>query len=268
MLAFALYALVHLAPIPESSAALLAASPVKSEDGKHALLLATFGFPMSESDRKLLGTIMNSDPYLHHFRPRAVFLTVGGKSYRGGPRVIGWHPWNPLSSKAPPRWAWMCSFVLPSDVDLAGKLTFHYRNPRTADDQPAAEPFAKLELTRADVKAATVPLRATITATGTHVYAYSYAEGRTEKLAVPFVAYQLNHHPHIYEAMVGDAKPTGTAETVHDEALNRPRHRAEYESVLTFKQAPSASAAVRVKFPGREGWYKAETVYEKPKAKK
>jgi hypothetical protein len=224
MLAFALAALVQLAPIPEGSAALLARSPVKSEDGKHALQLATFGFPMSESDRKLLLSIMNSDPYLHHFRPRAVFLTVGGKTYRGGPRVVGWHPWVALIGKAPPRWPWTCSFVLPADVGLAGKLTFHYRNPRTADDEPAAESFAKLELSRADVKAMTVPFRATVTATGTRVRAH--ADTGVLDAEASFVAFVLNHTPHYADMTVGDARPAAHPVRLFRRSIEAvPRHR-------------------------------------------
>jgi hypothetical protein len=68
--------------------------------------------------------------------------------------------------------------------------------------------------------------------------------------------------------LVGDATPTGTAEATHDEALNRRRGSEGHEGVLTFKEAPPAGAALRVKFPGHEGWYRAETVYEKPKEKK
>jgi hypothetical protein len=222
MLAFVLAALVQFTPIPEGSAALLAVSPVKSEDGKHAIVLATFGFPMSESDRKLLLSIMNSDPYLHHFRPRAVFLTVGGRPYRGGPRVVGWHPLAAMLGNAPPRWPWTCSFVLPADVDLAGKLTFHYRNPRTADDEPAAESFAKLELTRADVKAATVPFRATVTATGTRVRTHANTGGVVDAEA-PFVAFVLNHTPHYADMTIGEAKPAAHPVRFFDHQLKRYR---------------------------------------------
>lgn len=267
MLAFALAALVQLAPIPAGSAALLARSLVTGEDGKHAVQLATFGFPLSEADRELLLSIMNSDPYLHHFRPRAVYLTVSEKSYKGGPRLVGWHPLAALMGKAPPRWPWTCSFVLPADVNLAGKLTFHYRNPRSSDDEPAAESFAKLQLTRADVKAVTVPFRATVTATGTRVRTYADTGGVVDAEA-PFVAFVLNHTPHYADVTVGDAKPAAHPVRFFDVQLKQYRDTGAYESVLTFKEGPPVGAAVRVKFPGHEGWYRAETVYEKPKEKK
>src|SRR5436309_1293369 len=88
---FALTVLCHLAPLPADGARLFARSALKSEDGKHEAQLATFGFPMSKKDAELLGTVMNSDPYLHHFRPKAVYLTVGEKTYPGGPRLTTWH---------------------------------------------------------------------------------------------------------------------------------------------------------------------------------
>jgi hypothetical protein len=266
VLIFALSVLAYSAPLPPDGATLLARSVVKSEDGKHSVQLATFGFPLSESDRKFLLSIMNSDPYLHHFRPRAVFLAVGEKSYKGGPRLVGWHPWTALVGKAPPQWPWTCSFVLPADVDLTGKLTFHYRNPRSADDEPGAEPFANLEVTEKSLKAATVPLRATVTATGKGIKTYA-ATGIGELIEVErhFVVFEFNHKPAFADITMGDAPSAEYAVQIFDDSTKRYRQADGY--TRTFKEAPRAGAAVRVKFPGREGWYKAETVWEKRKGK-
>src|SRR5947207_8107678 len=83
-------------PLPEGSAVLVAHSVLKSEDGKHSVQLATFGFPLTKKDNELLMAIMNSDPYWHHSRMFEVFLLVDDKVYPGGPRVVTRHPWADL----------------------------------------------------------------------------------------------------------------------------------------------------------------------------
>ena len=255
-LALAALAAADAAPLPEGSAVLVAHSTLTSEDGRHTVQLATFGFPLSKPDAGLLVRVMNSDPYWHHFRGRQVYLQVGGKAYPGGPRLVTHHPWADLLGKKDgprPKYGWTTSFALPADVKLAGELAFSYDTGARSVADPG-KPFARLELTEQDVKAAAVPLRATVR-----------LAGRSDDGHFAVVA--LNHLPWYADVRLGEAE-AGHASSVSLGEGKGHRHVEPDEYILTFKDAPSAGAVVRVKFREAEGWYKAETAAEKPKEKK
>src|SRR5262245_3391338 len=260
MFALALSALTPFIPLPEGSAVLLGHAIVKSEDGKQAVQLATFGFPMSKRDGELLGSIMNSDPYWHHFRMRAVYLAVGEKVFTGGPRLTAWD-WSGLLRRngPPPKYGWTTAFVLPADVKLTGELTFSFSD---GNDKPAAEPFARIELTEKDVAAAAVPFRATIKETG------KYNDPLDDNMEMHYVVFVPSHFVPFDDLRMGEAKPRRFPYDIYFGPGKGYRASRPDEFAATFEDAPPADAAVRLKFRGAEGWYRAETVIEKPKEKK
>ena len=256
----AVLSLIADLPLSPGSALLVGHSTLKSEDGKHAVQLATFGFPMSEQDGKLLMSIMNSDPYLHHFRPKVVYLTVGEKVFTGGPRLRGWSGLALVLKKGPrPKFGWTTCFVLPADVKLTGELQFSYSN---GNSKPAAEAFARLKLTENDLKAAAIPLRATVKATG------KFSDVLDDKLEVYYVVFVPSHYATFDDLRIGEAKPRRFPYDIYLGKGKGYLPSLPDELAATFKDAPPVDAAVRMKFRGIEEWYKAETMVEKPKEKK
>lgn len=239
-------------PLPAGSAVLVAHSVLKSEDGEHAVQLATFGFPLSDKDRALLTAIMNSDPYWHHFRGYQTFLRIGESDTLGGPRIVTRGPWVDLLGKDKdklPAHGWTATYVLPADAKLVGeKLTFAFGN---GNSKPG-EQFAKVKLTEKDVKAATVPFRATVKEAG------AATDGH-------YVLFATNHVPASTELRLGDAKPTTLTYSILYGEGKGWRHANHDELVANFKDAPAKDAAVSMTFHGAEGWYKAEMVVAKPK---
>lgn len=242
-------------PLPAGSAVLVALSVLKSEDGKHAVQLATFGFPLSGNNAELLTRIMNSDGYWHHFRQHQTYIRVGETDISGGPRIVTRGPWAELLVKDKdklPAYGWTATFVLPGEAKLVGEeLTFASGN---GNSKPGAQ-FAKVKLTEKDVTAATVSFRATIKEAG------AATDGH-------YVLFATNHVPARADLRLGEAKPTSLGFSIFygDKGEKKGwRHANHDELVANFKDAPAKDAAVSMKFHGAEGWYKAETVVEKPK---
>lgn len=151
---------VLLAPPPP--AALVGYTAVTSEDGEHSAHLLTVAFPLTAADMGLLTRVMNSDPYWHHFRRFPVFLRVGDRVIRGGPRLLG----VPGAAPVPGvfgfgrRGRWSAVFTVPGDVPPAGadlRFFFADRESRKPEPEPAAEPFATLRPTAADLERVTTP---------------------------------------------------------------------------------------------------------------
>jgi hypothetical protein len=246
-------------PLPEGAAVLVAHSVLKSEDGKQSVQLATFGFALTKKDIELLTAIMNSDGYWHHFRMREVYLRVGEKVFAGGPRLtelgVGLLP----RKDPPPKFGWTATFVLPGDVTLAGtELTFHDTD---GNSKPGAR-FAKLELKEKDVKAASVPLRVAIREAG------KFSDPLDDNREVHYLVLAANFYPPFTELRVGEAKPRRFPYEISLGEGRGSRVSRRDELIATFTEAPPADAAVLLKFRDAEGWYKAETVVEKPKEKK
>jgi hypothetical protein len=239
-------------PLPAGSAVLVAHSVLKSEDGTHAVQLATFGFPMSKPDAELLARIMNSDGYWNHFRHHQTFLRVGETDTSGGPRIVTRGALAELLVKDKdklPAHGWTATYVLPGNAKLVGEeLTFASGD---GNSKPGAQ-FAKVKLTEKDVTAATVPFRATIKEAG------AASDGH-------YVLFATNHVPARTDLRLGDAKPTTLLFSIFYGEGKGWRHSNHDELVANFKDAPAKDAAVAMKFHGVEGWYKAETVVAKPK---
>jgi hypothetical protein len=239
-------------PLPEGSAVLVAHAVLKSEDGKHTVQLATFGFPMSKKDREGLMGMMGSDPYWDGFRVYFAYLRVGDKDIMGGPRLLTWGRFSPfLADKEKeklPRYEWTATFVVPADVKLTGtELKFYHHKPE--------QPFAKLEITEKELKAAALPFRAAIKETGTYRKAH-------------YVLFSTNYTLNLGEIRLGEAKPREHIRSIYYDDKKYWRHQWQDEWIPAFEEPPPADAPVLMKFHGVEGWYRAETVVEKPKEKK
>lgn len=259
MLSFSLATLVLFTALPDDSAVLIGHTMMKSEDGKHEVQLATFGFPMSKQDQKLLLTVMNSDPYLHHFRNRTAYITAGDKSFSSGFRITNWSGYPRLDGKQlPPRVGWTTSFVLPAEVKLVGELKFSYSD---GNSRPAKAAFAKLVLSEKDLKAAAIPFQVVVKATG------KYHDVLDDNLEVHFVVFVPNHNLPFDDLRMGEAKPRRFPYGIHFGDGKGYRSSRPDECAATFTDAPPKDAAISLKFPGVAGWYKAETIVEKPKKK-
>ena len=251
-------------PLPPGSAMLVRYSTLKSEDGKHTVQLVTFGFPMTAADDTLLMQVMNSDPYWDYFRRYPVYLKVEDKVFWSGPRLVARSPMAWLRKKNKlPKYGWTTSFALPGDVKLTGaEIKFSWNNDAKPKAQPV-KPFATAELTADDLKTATVPFRATVKESGEQ----DDAKGRREDRH--YILFSLNHLPYHREIRVGDTKRWAYARDI-DYGPNAKRYRIQQqdELILTFKEAPKGDGALRIQFLDVEGWYKPETVVEKPKEEK
>ena len=261
-----------LAAVPPPPAALVAYSAVTSEDGKHAAQLLTVSFPLTEADLKLLMQVMNSDPYWHHFRWFPVFLRVGDRVVRGGPRLLGTPgAVAPVRGVLGPgrRGYWSAVFVLPADVPVAGAaLRFHYadRESRKPEAEPAAEPFATLRPTAADLKRLAAPLRAE------RVLTAALQPRQAERTGAGYaVVYRFNFAADADEFRVGDEKATHFLELIESPAGSDRRYAWQQttrpgEAALGFKGKPPADGAVSVRLHGLPGWYTCETA-DAPKGK-
>lgn len=251
-----------LAPPPP--AALVGHSAVTSEDGKHSAQLLTVAFPLTADDSGLLTQVMNSDPYWHHFRQFPVFLRVGNRVIRGGPRLLG----VPGAAPVPGvfgfgrRGRWLAVFVLPADVPLAGAaLGFHFadRESRKPEPEPAAEPFATLRPTAADLKRVAAPMRAE------RVLAAALPPRQAELTGAGHaVVFRFNFAASETEFRVGGEKAVAYLDRVETPEGSDRRYAWQQttrpgEAALGFKAEPPADAAVSVRLHGLPGWYKCET---------
>lgn len=252
MFALAL-ALLALAadPEPQSTAVLVARSELTSTDGKHKLCLVTFGFPYRQADLALLTATMNSDGYWHHFRHYATYLKLGESFHAAGPRVTV-EPALRLGFEKPKHdYGWTATFVLPAGVKLdAADLAFHGGD---GNSKPGAV-FASAKLTAKDADAKSVPLRARVVET------VAGTGGASGLIFVP------NHHNRI-ETRAGEERAEFAPTNIKFEGT-RWQRTGPQEDFRVFKTAPAENTALEFRFAGFEGWYKAETTYEKPKPKK
>ncbi len=256
----AVLALIANLPLLPGSAMLLRHTILKSEDGEHAVQLVTFGFPLTQKDLELLGTIMNSDPYWHHFRMYPTYLRIGDKDFLGGPRLTAYSGLELFLNKGPRhRFGWTVAFVLPTDVKLTGaELKFHHGD---GNSKPAADAFARLELTEETLKAAATPFRATVKETG------KFNDPLDDNRAVHYVIFEPSHYVPFDDLRMGEVKPRRFPNNLFfgDGKGSRPLRLEEFAA--TLEEAPPADAAVRLKLKGIDAWFKAETVIEKPKKK-
>lgn len=247
-------ALALLAPAAEpeqlSRAVLVARSELTSTDGKYKLCLVTFGFPYRNADLELLTRIMNSDPYWHHFRHYGTYLKLGESFHAAGPRVTV-EPAFRLGRDKPKRdYAWTATFVLPAGVKLdAADLTFHGGD---GSGKPGAA-FASAKVTARDADAKAVTLRATVNEV---VAGTGGASG---------LIFAPNHHRPT-ETRAGESRAEIDPTNIQFDGT-RWQRTGPSEDFRVFKNLPEG-AALEFRFAGFEGWYKAETAYEKPKAKK
>ncbi|MBX9628536.1 MAG: hypothetical protein K2X82_32365 [Gemmataceae bacterium] len=264
--------LAVLAAVPPWPATLVGYSAVTSEDGKHSARLLTVAFPLTAADHKLLSQVMNSDPYWHHFRQRPVFLRVGDRLVRGGPRLLG------VPGQAAPvpgvfgfgrRGRWLAVFVLPADVPVAGvPLRFYFadRESRAPEPEPTTEPFATLRPTAADLKRVTAPLRAE------RVLTAALPPRQAERTGAGHaVVFRFNFAADTDEFRVGDEKAVAYLEQIESPEGAARRYLWQQavrpgEVGLGFKGKPPADGAVSVKPHGLPGWYKCETA-DTPKGK-
>lgn len=237
-------------PVPEVRAVLVARSELTSTDGKHKLCLVTVGFPYSKADLELLTRIMNSDPYWHHFRHHATYLKLGETYYAAGPRVTV-EPALRLGRDEPKHdYGWTATFVLPSGAKLDGAdLAFHGGD---GNSKPGAR-FAGAKFAAKDVEAKTVPLGAAVV---------EVVAGTGGASGLIFV---LNHHRPLAVRAGADRAEIDTTNIQFEGT--RWRRTGPHEDFRAFRTLPEG-AALEFRFPGFAGWYKAETTYEKPKAKK
>ncbi|MBA4065149.1 MAG: hypothetical protein C0501_15825 [Isosphaera sp.] len=243
-------------PIPEGQAVLVRRTVLKSEDGKHAVQLATFGFALSGPDSGLLTSVMGSDPYWDHFRGRQPHLWVGKEHYPGGPRIVTRSPLAVLVGKnrGLPPYGWTSTFVLPADAKLAGgELAFKWSGAGLPRGVPPAA-FATATLTDEDVKAAAAPFRATVLATGTTEEPYA-----RKPRQLPYLIFRTDHVPSFTEVRVGDDKPVAIGRSASKGEGKGYHHRQQDGQILVLEAAPKPGAAVRMKFPGGDGWYRTET---------
>jgi len=255
---FALAAAASDDSLVRGSAVLVAHTVLKSEDGERSVQLATFGFPLTKEQIKHLMTIMNSDP-IQGFRMREVYLRAGEKAFPSGWRILGAQRGLLPRNDPPPKFGWTTTFVLPGDVKLTGvELTFHDTD---GNSKPGAR-IAKLELTEKELKAAAMPLRVAIREAG------KFSDPLDDNREVHYLVLAANFYPPFTELRVGEAKPRRFPYEISFGPGKGARASRRDELIATFTVAPPADAAVLLKFKGAEGWYKAETVVEKPKEKK
>jgi len=236
---------------------------LKSVDGKHTAQLLTVGFPLRGLEGKLLGTVMNSDPYWHHFRYHKVYLRVGDKSFPGGPRLLAEGVGgSPVKAPGPrPRYGWTVTFALPGDVKLAGaELRFCGPRNHSGKAEPAADPFAGLTVPEKALRPR--PLRATVKETG------RFRDALDENRDRHYAIFVLNHYPPVTELRIGEAAPRRFPYDLHFGDGKGRRETLPDEWIASFTDAPPAGAAVRVKIEGLPGWYEAETAAVKPADKK
>ena len=257
-LATVVLAVVINLPLPEGSAMLVAHTILRSEDSKQAVQLVTVGFPLTAKDTRLLSTTMNSDPYWHHFRLYPTYLRVGDKVFSGGPRLSSRLGLELFLNKEPrTRYGWTTAFVLPADVKLTGtELKFHHGD---GNSKPAVEAFAKLHLTEKDLKAAAIPFRATLKAVG------KFHDPLDDGLNVHYIVFVPSHFVRFDDLRIGKAKPRRFPYDLYFGDGKGYRPSRPDEVAATFTNSPPSDAAVRLKFHGIDGWFKAETVIEKPK---
>lgn len=251
MFALALALLAPAAdPEPLSRAVLVARSELISTDGKHRLCLVTFGFPYRKADFELLNRVMNSDSYWHHFRQHSTYLKLGESFHAAGPRVTV-EPVLRLGRDKPQHdYAWTATFVLPAGVKLhSADLAFHDGD---GNSKPGAA-FASAKLTAKDVEAKAVPLRARVVET------VAGTGGASGLIFVP------NHHSRV-EVRAGEERAPIDPTNIQFDGT-RWQRTGPSEDFHVFKNLPEG-AALEFRFAGFEGWYKAETTYEKPKSKK
>lgn len=263
--------LALLAAVPPPPAELVGHSAVTSEDGKHSARLLTVAFPLTAGDRELLSRVMNSDPYWHHFRQFPVFLRVGDRVVRGGPRLLG------VPGEVPPvrgplgfdrRGRWSAVFVVPADVPVAGAaLRFHFadRESRKPEAEPTAGPFATLRPAAADLKRITAPLRAE------RVLTAALPPRQAERTGAGYAAvFRFNFAADTDEFRVGDEMAVAYLEQIESPEGAARRHVWQAvrpgEVGLGFKRKPLADGAVSVRPHGLPGWYKCETT-DPPKGK-
>lgn len=253
------------APKPAPPPAVRAYTTATSDDGKHAVRLLTVSFPYTDADAKLLGSIMNSDPYWHHFREGRVYLRVGDAVFAGGPRITtNWEIVIPKVGDPPP--GWTVSFALPAGVKLAGAELRFCGGVNTAKGGPAEEPFATVKVTAEELKKVATPLRAEVRfvaywPTGT-VGDKNLHHGR-------FVAF--NHLPPPKSFRAGDQAFVGYTQSMElANGANPPvgwRYCNPDEYGLTFRDEPAVGAKMAVEFRGIPGWYTCETTEKLPEKK-
>ena len=192
---------------------------------------------------------MNNDPYWDHFRGDRMSVRVGGKMVRGGPRVLAGGGDIFLAARPKGLAGSGCSvtFALPGKADLQAKPLDFFKGELPADES-AAQPIASLALTDKLLRAADLPLRASIRGT----------DKLSEELSKVYPGRYLATARLTYVPRVVGLR-LGAIET------NRPsrfssvgghiRTPDQLDLPMLFAEKPDPAAAVAVRIDGFKGWF-------------